>query len=92
MEIVVENQDLALCRRHSLDGLSPLAGELDGRLHRFRPAVHRQEALEAGQRGDLLAEPAELVIAEGARTEREALRLLGELLDQARVAVPLIDR
>jgi len=92
VEVVVEDQDLALGRRHALDGLPPLPGQLDGSLDRLGAAVHRQEALEAGERADLLAELAELVVAEGARAEGQPLRLLGQALHQTGVAVPLIHR
>ncbi len=92
MEVVVEDQDLALVRRHALDRLPPLARELDGGLDRFCAAVHRQEAVVAGEGADLVAELAELVVAEGARAQRQTMSLLGESPHQARMAVSLVDR
>ena len=92
VEVLVEDQDLALAVGDALDGLSPLAGHLERRLDRFGAAVHRQEAPVAGELADLLAEGPELVVAESARGQGEALRLALEDRDQARVTVPLVDR
>jgi hypothetical protein len=92
VEVVVENQDLRLFGGNSLDRLPPFARQLDRGLDRLGATVHRQEAIETGESADLLAQPAELVVAEGARTQGQALRLFGERLDQAGMAMSLIDR
>jgi len=92
VEVLVEDQDLALGVGHALDRLPPLARQLDRGLDRLGAAVHRQEARVAGQLADLAAERAELIVVEGARGERQPPGLPLEGGDQAWVAVPLVDR
>jgi len=92
VEIVGEDEDLALPVGHAAHRLPPLAGHLDGRLDPLGAAVHGQETVVAGEAADLLAETAQLVVAEGARAEGETRRLLGYDLDELRMAVALVDR
>ena len=92
VEVAVEDQDLGLVVGHALDVVAPLAGGLDRGFDRLGAAVHGQHAGEAGELGDLLTQGAELIVAEGARGQGHAARLLDERLDQAGVAVTLVDR
>ena len=91
MEIVVCAKDQRLALGHLLDLISPLAGDLDGRLDRLGARVHGEDHVEAEGVADLLGPDGEDVIVEGARTEGDAASLLGKGLDQLWVTVALVD-
>ena len=91
VEVVGADDDLGLIFRHALDLVGPLAGELEGGLDGLGAGVHGQGHVEAGEVVDLLVEERELVVAEGARGQGDALRLLEHGGEDARVAVALVD-
>ncbi len=91
VEIVGENDDLGLPLRHALDLITPFARHLDGGLHRFRAGVHRENLCGARQRAQFLAKRAKLVVAEGARGQREPRCLLDERFADFRMAMTLVD-
>jgi hypothetical protein len=86
-----EDEDLGLVLRDPLDRVTPFAGELDRGFDRFGPRVHREHLPVARQLGHLFVQKAQLVAAEGARRQRDAVRLLEHRLTDARVGVTLID-
>ena len=91
VEVVLEHDDLRLLGGNAFHVVAPAARGLDGRLDRLGARVHRQHHLHLAEVRELLAEHRELVVAEGARGERDLLRLLDERGKNARVRVPLID-
>ena len=78
--------------RDALDLVAPLAGGLDRRLDGLGARVHRQDALLAGQRGEVARERAELVVGERAARQRHAIELRVRGGDEARVAVAEVQR
>ncbi|MEY9791490.1 hypothetical protein ABIE77_006049 [Sinorhizobium fredii] len=91
MEIVGADDDLRLVGGDALDLISPFADRLYRRLDRLGAGIHWQHLVRAGEGGDLLVEQSELVVAEGARGERQLLRLLHHRLEDHRVAMALVD-
>ena len=61
-------------------------------LHGFRAGVHGQHHLHAAQPREFLDEARQLVVAEGARGERDARGLLLKRLENARMAMALVER
>ena len=92
VKIVFADDDFGVVQGDALAGVAPPASGLDGRLHGFRAGVHRQHHLHAAELREFGAEERELIVAEGARGERNPLGLFLERLDDARMAVALIDR
>ena len=92
VEVPRGGDDLRLAGREALDGVAPLAGQLQGGLHCLGAGVHRQREVVAGERVQGFIEQPELVVAEGARGQRELLRLLHQGRHNSRVAVALVQR
>lgn len=67
--------------------VSPLAGELDGRLDSLGTSVHQQSHLEASHLGEKLGEGSERRSVEGTGRQSELLGLSGQCVDNMRVAV-----
>src|SRR5216683_2799863 len=65
VEVVGADDDLGLVGGDSLDGVAPLAGDLEGGLDGLGAGVHGERHLEAGEAVQLLVEEGELVVAEG---------------------------
>ena len=84
-----ENDRTAL--RYPLLFVRPLARELDARLDRLRPRVHRQDHIIPKQFGDLLGEGTKDGIVECSRGQRQALSLLHQRCYDPRVAVTLVN-
>jgi hypothetical protein len=91
VEVLGSSKHQGLARRHLLDLVSPLAGNLDGGLDGFGARVHGQDHVIAEEGRDLLGPDGEDVVVEGARAQRQPAGLLGQGLDQLRVAVALVD-
>ena len=91
VEVVGADNDLGLIFRHPLDLVTPFPDRLDRALDRFRAGIHRQNLVRPGQGGDFLIERRQLVVAEGARGEGQAGRLLDHGFQDLRMAMPLID-
>ncbi len=91
VEVPLEHQDFPLILGNPLDRHAPLPRRLDRRLHRLGAGVHGEEAGKPCQLADLLAEGAQLVVAERSRRERHPIGLLLERRHDARVAVALVD-
>jgi hypothetical protein len=91
MEITLQAQDHCLALLNALAHVSPLTRELDGRLDRLRARIHRQHHVVSEHGGDLLREDTKDGIVECTRGERELLGLRRQRVDDARVAVALID-
>jgi GNAT superfamily N-acetyltransferase len=101
VEVAREGDDLRLLRRDALFAIAPAPRRLDRRLDRLGAGVHRQDARRAGgaeqevrrrELTQLLLEERQLAVAKGARGQGHAARLLDERLQDARVAVALIER
>ena len=71
--------------------ICPLTRELDARLDRFGPCVHRQNHIISKKLCDLLGEEAENGVVECPRGERQTLGLLHQSCHNAGVAVALIN-
>ncbi len=91
MEIIGADDDLGPVLRHAAHFVAPFAHRLDGGFHRLGPAVHGQDLVRAGQAGEVFVEGRHLVVAEGARGQRELLRLFRHGGQDGRVAVALVD-
>ena len=91
MKIVGADDDLGLPIRHTLHLVAPFAHRLDRALHRFGAAVHRQHLVGAGQLRDLFVEGGELVVVEGAGSQRQSARLLHHGGEDFWMAVTLVD-
>ena len=92
VEVARADDDLGAVLRHALHLVAPFAHRLDRRLDRLGARVHRQDLVRVGQVRELLVEAAELVVAEGAAGQGQARGLLGQRLQDLRVAVALVDR
>src|SRR6516164_8640742 len=92
VEIVGADDDFGLILRHTLNLIAPFARNLDRAFHRFGTRVHGQDLVRTGGSAEFLAEQRELIVHESPRGYREPRCLLGERRQDARVAVPLIDR
>lgn len=91
MEVLRSSKDESLIGRDTLDLVSPLAGELDGRLDSLSTSVHGQNHVVAKHLVDLLSPLGEDIVVEGAGAEGQTAGLLGEGLDELGVAVALVD-
>ena len=75
----------------TLDLVRPLAGNLDGRLDRLGTSVHGQNHVVAEHLADLFGPAGEDIVVESARAEGQTASLVGQGLDELRVAVTLVD-
>lgn len=91
MKVVGDTKDESAALRHALDLVSPLAGDLDGGLDGLGPRVHGQDHVVAKDLPDLGGPDGKDIVVEGARAECQTGGLLGQGLDQLRVAVALVD-
>jgi hypothetical protein len=91
VEVVGADDDLGLVLLDALDLVAPLTRALDGGLDGFGAGVHGQDLVVAGQLGDGLVEPGQLVVAEGAAGQGDLGGLAPEHLQQTGVAVTLVD-
>ena len=91
MEIVLENNDLRQALGHALHLIAPLARDLYRGLNGLRAGVHRQHFGGVRQRAQFLAERPELIIAEGARGQRQPRSLLNHRVSDLRMTVALVD-
>ena len=71
--------------------VAPLAADLDGGFDCFGAGVHWQHLVELEVVGQVPFVFTELVVVEGAAGQRQAAALLYQHVDDARVAVPLVD-
>jgi len=90
MEIVLHAKDICLILRYSLDLVSPLASDFDGRFYGFGPSVHGQHHIISEHFGGLLRKLGENVIVKSSATQRQYLGLLRQSLYEFRVTVALI--
>jgi len=91
MEVLLHRKDQCLILRNALDFVTPLARNLNGRLHRLGARVHGKYHVEAEELGGIFGEAGEDIIVEGATAERQPRCLLGQGLDELGVAVALVD-
>lgn len=91
MEVVDGGKDQRLVLLDALDLVSPLAGNLNGSLDGLGAGVHGQDHVVAEHGADLLSPLGEDIIVESARAESETAGLLGDNLDELRVAMALVD-
>ena len=70
---------------------TPTAGELEARFVGFGARVHGQHLVVAEVFGHIFFPHAERVVIEGAAAEGEALGLVGQCLQDFRVAMALVD-
>lgn len=89
MEVARRAEDDRLVVGDALLFVCPLAGELEGGLHGLRTSVHGEYHVVAKHVGDLLREPAEYRVVEGARRQGKLLCLLNEGGDDPGVAMTL---
>ena len=92
VEVALHRHDRRLVLRDALDLVAPLAAHLDRGLDGLGAGVHRQDHVLAGELGERLRERPELVVVERAAGQRQPAELLAGDLDQARVAVPEVER
>src|SRR5262249_38319126 len=91
VEVALGHDDFGAVAADALDPIAEAARCLDRGLDSFRAGVHRQRDVELGDAAELLEERPELVAVIGARRYRQALRLLGERPEYARMAVAVAD-
>src|ERR1019366_2675126 len=91
VEIVLADDDLGLVARDALVGVAPAAHRLQGGLYRLGTGVHRQYHLHAARPRQFFAEERQLVVAKRPRGQRHARRLVEQRLDDARMAVALVE-
>ena len=91
VKIVGADDDFGFAVRNAFDLVAPLAGGLDGGLHRLGAGVHGQRHVEAGQLVEFLVEQRQLIVAESARGQRDLVRLLDHGLQDFGMAVSLVD-
>ena len=91
VEVAGRHDDVRLARGHALDVVAPLAGHLDRGLHRLRAGVHGQHPVHPGQRRQVPAERAELVVVEGPAGQGHPVELVAGRLQQHRVPVPEVE-
>ena len=91
VEVVLDAEDNGLVWRDALDLVPPLAGNLDTGLDGLSTGVHGQDHVVAEILGDELGELGEDIVVEGPGAESEGCGLLGQGLDELRVAVALVD-
>src|SRR6516164_5796805 len=92
MEIVGVDDDFGVVFWDTLYLIAPFTRHLDCAFHCFGARVHGQNLVRLRGGAELLAEQRELVVHEGARSNSEPRGLLGQCRQDARVAMPLIDR
>ena len=84
VEIVIADNDLGAAIRNALDRIAPFARQLEGAFHRFSAGIHWQHPVRPGKCANLFIEGRQLIIAEGARGEGQAGRLIDHRLPDAR--------
>src|SRR6516164_4949915 len=92
MEIVGADDDFGAVFWDTLYLIAPFTRHLDCAFHCFGARVHGQNLVRLHGGAELLAEQRELIVHEGARSNSEPRGLLGQCRQDARVAMPLIDR
>ena len=92
MKIVGADDDLGFVLRNALDLVAPLARGLERGFDGLGAGVHGQRHVEAGQIVEFLVEQRELLVAEGARGERDFPRLLVQSLQNLGMTVSLVHR
>jgi GNAT superfamily N-acetyltransferase len=91
VKIVLADDDLGLVARDALRGVGPAAHGFDGALDGLGAGVHGQHHLHAAQTRQRFAERRQLVVAERARSQRYARRLVEQRLHNARMAMALVE-
>lgn len=91
MKVFGNAKDQCLALLNALDLVSPLAGNLDGRLGSLSAGVHGQHHVVAEDVADLLGPLGEHIVVEGSRAQRQTGGLVDESLDKLGVAVALVD-
>ena len=91
VEVALADDDQGLVFGNALDDISPAAGQLQGRLDRFRARVHREEFVVAEEFGGKFLIRTEAVVVEGTRGQAQVLGLVAEGLDDLRMAMSLVD-
>ena len=91
MKVVGADDDFGFAVGNAFELVAPLAGRLHGGLHRLRARVHGQRHLETGQVVEFLIEQRQLIVAKGARCQRDLARLVDHGLQDFGMAVPLVD-
>ena len=92
VKIVGADDDLGLAIRNAFDLVAPLARGLHRGLDRLGARVHGQRHLVAGQLMQLLVEQRQLIVAKGARSQRDLVRLVEHGFHDFGMAVSLVDR
>ncbi len=91
VEVIGADEDLTLAGGDAAHGLAPFAGGFEGGFDGFDAGVHGQGHVEAGEFVQVAVEEGELVVAEGAGGEGDALGLGDHGGEDAGVAVALVD-
>ncbi len=92
VEVPGRDDDRGLSGRDALDAVAPGARDLDRRLDRLGPGVHREHELGAGQFGERRRERAEPVVHEGTARQGHPVELGPGGVEQPRVAVAEVHR
>ncbi|KAI3475961.1 hypothetical protein L1887_62519 [Cichorium endivia] len=92
VEVACDREQTRLALGDALLHVAPLARELERRLDRLGARVHGKHHLVSKRLGDLFGKGRKGRVVEGARAERELLRLRHERAHNVRVAVALVDR
>jgi len=90
VEVLLHAEHQRLVLGNALGLVSPLARNLDGRLHGFCAGVHGQHHVEAGHARDLLGELGEDIVVECSAAEGQAAGLVDKSLDELRVTMALV--
>ena len=91
VKIVGADDDLGLVLRHAAHFIAPLANRLDGGFDGLGAGVHGQDLVGAGEAREFFVEQPELVVAEGARGDRQLAGLLDQGRQDLRMAMALVD-
>ena len=91
VEVTLCTKDDGLVLRNVLFHVPPSSGELQRGLDGLCTGVHGQNGFEAEKLGDELGEFCVHVIVERSGGQSQSLRLLGQGLDDVRMAVTLVD-
>lgn len=91
MEVVGDTENKGFALWHLLDAVCPFAGNLHGGFNRLGTSVHRQYHIVAKCCPNFFCPHREDIVVKSARTQGQTAGLLGERLDELRVAVALVD-